>query len=301
MKTIFITGGTGFVGSFLIPKLIENGYKIILSSRSKKDLPFAEVETVDFLKLSLADQTKIIEKSDGIINLAGASIADGKWTPERKKILIESRVDFTQAIATAIDQAEKKPDVFISASAVGYYGDRNDEVLTESASPGNDFLADLCKKWEQASEIKTLETRRVNPRIGIVLHGKHGALAKMLTPYHFFAGGPLASGSQYMPWVHIDDLVDMFVFTLETSNLKGAVNFTAPQPVTSSEFASEIGKVLNRPSFFKVPEFALKMILGEAAMMVTQGQRAVPRKLEENGYNFIYSNLQKALNNLLGR
>lgn len=294
MKNILIIGGTGFIGSFLINRLKSSGYDITLSTRSPKN-----ATEINWISLSEKEQIELVGKFYGIINLAGAGIADEKWSPERKEVLRKSRIETTASLAKSIVYADTKPEVFISASAVGYYGNSNSTEIDESAPKGKGFLADLSDEWEQAASPAQNFTRLVQPRIGVVLHPKAGALAKMILPFKMFVGGALGSGKQYMPWVHIDDIVAMFLFALEKKDLQGKVNFTAPNPVTMQEFASVLGNALSRPSIMPVPAIALKAMLGESAAMVLEGQRAVPRKLLDSGFDFKFPEIRAALVDLL--
>ncbi len=298
MKNILITGGTGFIGSHLVPKLNNLGYKIFISSRSKKtSLPHSKL--FDFQNLTKEQQIEVIEESNIVINLAGAGIADKRWTSEYKKNLINSRISTTTALTNAIIEASKPPELFISASAVGFYGNRDEEILDEQSDCGDGFLADLCVKWEEASSAASSKTRLVNPRIGVVFGNESGALPKLLLPFKMFVGGSIGNGKQYVPWIHIADIIDSLVYIIENEKINGAVNLTAPNPITMKELAKVIGRVLSRPSIFDVPEFAIKLLLGESAAMVLEGQRAVPKVLLEANYKFQFDNAETAISSLL--
>lgn len=298
MQNILITGATGFIGSFLTKRLLREGYSLIISSRGQNSSN-DNVRYVNFTKLSPSEQDSLISECFAVINLAGESIAGKKWTPEQKAKLTNSRVDMTRSIANAISRCDNKPEVFVSASAVGFYGNRNDEILNEQSQKGSGFLSDVCNKWEEAAKTAEQHTRLVIPRIGVVLHPKAGALEKMILPFKLYAGGALGSGKQYLPWIHIDDLVEMFVYVVKNDNIKGVCNFSAPNPSTMNDFAKQLGTALNKPSFMRVPEFVLKAILGESSSMVLDSQRAVPETMLQSGFKFKFPELQEALFDLL--
>ncbi len=241
---------------------------------------------------------KELEGATAVINLAGEPIAGKRWTAAQKKELRDSRLNTTRAIVNAIAKSKSKPEVFLNASAIGYYGPRGDEALEESAAAGQGFLAALCTEWEkEALRAELLGVRTVLLRTGIVLSKEGGALAKMLPPFQFFIGGPLGSGKQMMSWVHIDDEVNAIVKALEDPGIRGPVNLTAPRAVTMNEFAQTLGKVLKRPSCFPVPSFVLKPLLGEMSKMLLTGQRAYPKKLLDHGFQFQFPTLDEALEN----
>jgi uncharacterized protein (TIGR01777 family) len=240
-----------------------------------------------------------VDGADGIINLAGEPIASKRWTAAQKERIASSRIDTTRALVGAVAKAKDKPKFIINASAVGYYGPRGDEILTEESAAGKDFLAQVCTSWEeQASKAEAFGLRVVRLRTGIVLGKGKGALAKMVTPFKFFVGGPLGSGKQWMPWIHIDDEVGLIEFLIEKPESHGAFNATAPNPVTMEEFCSALGNVLNRPSWATVPASALTLLLGEMAEMVLTGQRALPQAAQKLGYNFKHPAVTEALESL---
>jgi hypothetical protein len=300
MKKIAITGGTGLIGKKLINALKYRDYYIINFTRdiekSKITLPNAD-EHIQW-NINKTDWYDKISGSYAIFNLAGASVAGGRWTEKYKKLIYDSRINGTKALVKAIENAENKPKVLINSSAVGYYGNRFNEDITEKSSKGIGFLSDVCNDWESEATASSAG-RVVLARTGVVLDKNEGALAKMLLPFKMFAGGPLGSGKQYMPWIHIDDLIEMFIFVMENENIFGAVNFTSPNPVIMDEFAKTLGQVLGRPSFFRVPEFALNLLLGEQAEIVTEGQKALPKVSIGNGFDFKYKNLENAVKDLL--
>lgn len=299
MKKVIITGATGLIGKALSRKLHNSGYAVYVFTRninkSKDILPFASGH---FNWEEGNEWESAIEGSYAIINLAGASITGKRWDDEYKKVIYNSRIDSTEAISKAINNADMKPEVFISASAIGYYGDRSDNVITEEEPSADDFLGKVCNDWEKASQ-KADGVRIVNPRIGIVLSAEGGALKEMLTPFKFNVGGPLAGGNQWWAWIHIDDLINMLIWTMENKDAEGAFNFTSPKPVTNKYFSKALGKVLKKPSFMPVPRFALKLVLGESADFVLSSIRAVPSKAVNQGFEFKFIEPENALRNLL--
>jgi uncharacterized protein (TIGR01777 family) len=244
-----------------------------------------------------------IDSADAVINLAGESIAGGRWTEARKRRIIDSRVDATRSLVTAIKQAAHPPAVFVSGSAVGFYGPLGDEVVTENHAAGTDFLADVCVKWEaEAARVDSAKTRVACIRTGLVLERDGGALPQMLLPFRFGAGGPVGSGRQYWPWIHRLDWIDLIRFVLATPAAVGAVNATAPTPVTNAQFAQALGRAMHRPAFMPAPAFALRLLLGEMAdALLLSGQRAVPAKAEKLGLTFTHTNVEQALRSILSK
>src|SRR5467141_3565846 len=237
-----------------------------------------------------------VDGADAAVNLAGASVAGKRWTPAYKKELEDSRVLTTRALVDAIRAAKRKPHVLVNASAVGYYGGRGDEVLDESATPGSDFLANLSRQWE--AEAQRAPVRSVQLRTGVVLSAKGGALGKMLPPFKAFVGGPIGSGKQWLPWIHIADEVAAILWTIN-HDLTGPVNLAAPGIVTMKEFARALGRALHRPSWAPVPGAALKVLVGEFASALLEGQRAVPKKLLDSGFRFRFTEVDSALRDVL--
>lgn len=299
-KLILVTGATGMIGSKLTKKLSELGYSVASISRnpskSKSLLPWCE-HHIDYNNRE--ELGNFISKSYGVINLAGASIADKKWTSEYKKEIIDSRVNSTKMIIEAINLSPNKPKVLINGSAIGIYGNTLDKEIDEKSPSGDGFLADVTIRWENEARRLNSNVRLVLARIGIVLDIKGGALEKMILPFKLFVGGPIGSGQQWLSWIHIDDLVNLFIWTLE-SQVSGAVNFTSPNPTKMKDFASDLGKVLSRPSLFPVPEFMLKIILGESSAMVTNSNKVLPKVALDNNFKFKYDNLHLALKSILG-
>ena len=244
-----------------------------------------------------------LDGAGAVVNLAGESIAAGRWTPRQKERILQSRIRATRALVQGIAAVANKPAVLVSGSAVGYYGPRGDEELDEGAPPGDDFLARVCVAWEGEARRAAEEGVRVAlVRTGLVLAARGGALPRLVLPFRLGAGGPLGSGRQWMPWIHLDDLVELFVFLIQGEGLEGPFNGTAPQPVTNRQFARTLGRVLGRPSWLPAPAAALRLALGEMAdALLLSGQRAVPRRALEAGFRFRFPELEPALRDLLAR
>ena len=296
---IVIAGGTGFVGGALVDALLARGDHATLLVR---DESAARARWGGKAALALWDGktpgswAKALDGADAAVNLSGASIAGGRWTPARKLKLIKSRIDSTRALAAAISSAAKRPEVLVNASAVGYYGHVPDGTVTESSAQGRDFLAALCGQWErEARAVEPLGVRVVLARFGVVLEKGGGALPKMALPFEFFAGGPLGAGKQGFPWIHRDDAVGGMLFALDHGNISGPVNFAGPAAVNNGEFSAALGRALHRPSWAPAPAFALKLALGEMADMLLHGQTVVPKKLIDAGYKFKYGTADAAL------
>ena len=242
-----------------------------------------------------------MDAADAVVHLAGAGIGDKRWTEDYKRTILRSRVDGTTTIASAIARATDPPNVLLSASAVGYYGAHGDEVVTEETPAGAGFLAEVCVAWErEAAAAEELGMRVVRLRTGVVLDRGGGALARMLPPFRLGAGGPVAGGRQYLPWIHADDLVGPYLRALDDPAWSGAYNAAAPEPVTNAEFSKALGRALHRPAVAPVPALALKLLYGDMAEIVTEGQRAVPRRALELGYAFRHPDLDEALRDAVG-
>lgn len=296
---ILITGGTGFVGNELRRMLLKEGHNLVIVTRSPKKYEDENAQNQKFVSWE-DDLVVEMEKMDAVINLAGESIFGQRWTEEVKKRIMDSRIRSTERLVEAMKKAENRPEVFVSASASGYYGDRGGEVLTESEPPADDFLARVCVQWEKAShKAEEIGVRVVNPRIGIVLEKGGGALEKMVPAFQFFVGGPIGNGEQYMSWVHRTDLCKAIVFPLHNEEMSGPYNVNSPNPVTMNEFSKILGDVMGRPSIFRVPKFALNIILGEAAKPVTDSIRMQPKKLQVVGFEFRFQELEEALADIL--
>lgn len=299
---VVITGGTGFIGRALARSLAEVGHEVVVTSRAPEratGLPAAVSRTAWDTK-SRDSLAAILESADGVVHLTGENIASGRWTAAKKRRIRDSRVDSSRAVAEALRRADKRPRVLVQGSAVGYYGARSDETITEEAGPGSDFLARVAAEWESASAgVEELGVRRPVIRTGVVLSREGGALARMLPPFRLFVGGPVGSGRQWFPWIHLADEVGAIRFLLEKDGASGTYNLTAPMPVTNGEFTRTLGKVLGRPSGLRAPAFALRIALGEMADMLLEGQRVVPNRLQEEGYTFRFGELERALRDLL--
>jgi uncharacterized protein (TIGR01777 family) len=304
MKVV-IAGGTGFIGQTLCDSLGQAGHHVLLLTRRKEESQRAlgsHVTPVEWNGRESGAWEQSLEGADAVINLAGASIADGRWTDTRKQLLMESRVLATRALVEAVSRCASKPHTLINASGIGYYGPSDDRALAEDAPRGQGFLADLCLAWEQeALQAQVLNVRVVLLRIGMVLDHDGGALAKMLPPFQFFLGGPILPGTQWVSWIHRRDLIGLIQWALATPGISGPVNATAPKAVTMTEFCHILGHALHRPSWLPVPRFALKAILGELATLMTTGQRVVPEKALSQGFTFHYPNLESALQNIAAK
>ena len=295
---IVISGGTGFIGKALTTALIQKGYEIVILTR---DPSRAAADHGSVTHAAWSDINRAVDGSTAVINLAGEPLGGRRWTEKLKKKILASRVETTSAIVKAINatQVDRRPNVFVSASAVGYYGDGGDRILTEDSPAGDDFLAGVCRLWESHAIATPKGVRLVLPRIGVVLHPDGGALQKMLLPFKMGIGGPLGEGNQYFPWIHLDDMVRILIYCVENEALSGPVNASAPKIVTMGEFASKLGKVLSRPTLLKVPSMALRLVLGESAQVVTASQRMIPAKLSAAGFKWNFESLEDALRDLL--
>ncbi len=293
---VLISGATGFLGGTLIPELEAGGHRVTRLTRSPKsadDLGWdPEAGTIDDL-----------EGTDAVVHLAGESIAEGRWTPEKKRRILESRRKGTRLLSEAIAALSAPPSVMVSASAVGYYGDRGNELLTEESGPGSGFLAEVCRDWEAAAEpAREAGIRVVHPRVGIVLSTKGGALGATLPIFKLGLGGKVGSGRQYWSWVTLDDVVGAFVHALTNESVSGPVNVGSPNPLTNAEYTKVLGRVLNRPTIFPVPAPAARIVLGEVAdELLLASQRMQPARLQETGYAFRHPDLEGALRHVLGR
>jgi uncharacterized protein len=304
---VAVTGATGFVGSRLVEKLQENGHTIVVLSRSvpraQRVFPsstFSNVTVMGYTPTQPGDWQASIAGCDGVVNLAGEPIADGRWTPERKQAILDSRKLGTRMIVEAIAQADAKPAVLVNSSAIGYYGTSETASFDEASPPGDDFLAQVCQEWEaEAQRVTEWGTRLVILRTGIVLGLEGGAIAKMITPFRLFAGGPLGSGKQWVSWIHRDDLVNLIVAALTQPTYDGILNATAPNPVRMSELCDAMGRVMGRPSWLPVPEFALEALLGDGAKVVLEGQQVLPKRTQTLPFSYQFATVQAALSDIL--
>ena len=302
MKVVII-GGTGFIGSALVSAMLERGDKVTLVTRAPVAAQQRWDARIDARLWNGRDPgpwVMALSGTDAVINLSGESVAGGRWTPERKLALIKSRIDSTRAVVKALAAADVRPPVLVNASAVGFYGANPTGDCAEDAPQGSDFLAALCGQWErEAREAEKLEVRAVMARLGVVLGTGGGALAKMLTPFRLGLGGPLGSGRQPFPWVHIDDAVGAILYAIDDVTIDGPMNVTAPDSKTNAEFTKELGRALHRPAFLPAPAFALRLALGEMSTLLLDGQRAIPKILLARGYKFKRPTIEDALASLL--
>ena len=302
---ILIAGGSGFLGTALTDHLIGEGHEVIVLTRqgnmgTVEKRHRGATSTTWSPNGSSGQWARALESADAVVNLAGESIAAKRWSAAQKEKLRQSRLLATRSLTTAIREAPKAPRIFVSASAVGYYGDRGDETLTEASTPGTDFLAALCQEWEAAASDAHV-SRLALVRTGIVLDRKGGALPKMLPPFQMFAGGPIGSGRQYMPWIHKQDWVRLVAWILQNDGASGPVNATAPTPVTNVEFSKALGHALRRPSVMPAPAFALRIALGEMAdALLLSGQRALPVRATGLGFSFRFTHIDEALADIFG-
>ncbi len=291
---LLVAGGTGFIGAPLVRALTQHGHEVTVVTRSPDR--HRPAERLQFVSWKGEAWGCRLAEADGIVNLAGESIAAGRWTARRKLALQESRLQTTRRLVDAMASGSTRPACLVNASAIGYYGARGDEPLDEHAPPGRGFLAELCRAWEaEARRAEPLGIRVVMMRIGLVLGPGGGALARMIPPFQWGIGGPLGSGRQWMSWVHRDDVIGMMEWALAHPEVSGPGNATAPQPVTMRAFCSALGRVLRRPSWAPVPAVALRLLLGEMAEVILSGQRGLPRAALDRGYAFRYAELEPAL------
>ena len=297
---MLITGSTGLVASALIRSLESKNHEIVRLVRST---PSGDANQILWNPESGTLAAEQLEGLDAVVHLAGESIAEGRWTAEKKARIRESRLKGTRLLSETLGTLNKKPQVMVSASAVGFYGSRGDEVLDEHSASGADFLAEVCREWELATQPAALAgVRVVNLRLGVILSGKGGALPKMLLPFKMGVGGKLGSGKQYLSWIALDDVVGVIEYAIANDELRGPVNTVAPEPVTNYKFTKTLGQVLSRPTIFPVPAFAARLLFGEMAdATLLASQRAAPTRLVESGYNFRYPDLEGALRHALNK
>jgi uncharacterized protein (TIGR01777 family) len=297
---IIVTGGTGFVGSALLCALTKRGDRVVILTRNPKKSSIDS--NIAYVVWNPQEEQSVVKEIDGahaIINLAGEPLIGKRWSAGQKVKILASRVSATQIIAHSIKQAVVKPKVLINASAIGYYGSRENESLTEESSAGTDFLTDVCKAWEaHAVRVEDFNVRVVRLRIGIVLDKKGGALKLMLPPFRLGAGGWLGNGNQWMSWISREDLVRLIVFCLDNAAAKGALNAVSPQPVNNKAFSLVLAQVLKRPCFAPVPEFMLKLLLGEMSQVLLGSQRVVPKKAMELGFSYHHAEIRHALESI---
>lgn len=293
---ILITGASGLVGKELQKSFAEKGYEMLLASRSEPKDDNHIQWTIDE---GFAEPEKL-EGVDVVVHLAGENVSGGiRWTDEKKKAIRDSRVLGTRNVVDAISKLKKKPHTFIASSAIGFYGERGDEEVTESSAAGDNFLAGVCKEWEAESRrAEDAGIRTVLLRTGIVLSKDGGALGTMLTPFKLGVGGVVGSGKQWMSWISMDDEIAIINYAIENENIRGAVNAVAPNPVTNEEFTKTLGEVLYRPTFIPLPEFAVSMIFGEMGdALLLASTKVMPKRLEDAGFEFKFPNLKEAVEN----
>lgn len=299
---VLIFGGTGFIGRNLTEELLTNGYQVYVVTRNSQKATNQlgnKIQVIEWDNSSPLSSIYKLDQIDVVINLAGVSIGNRRWTNSVKEEIVASRIRITEAIVTSINDGTIQPKVLINASAVGYYGLRADEEITESDEVGQDFLAQVCRDWEnEAYKVQNNLTRVVTIRIGVVL-GNEGALNRMALPFKFYIGGPLGKGNQWLSWIHIQDLTSMIRFIIEHQELAGPINAVAPDSVRMRDFSRTLGKVLNRPSWLPVPEILLKIALGQMSEMVLHGQRAMPKKILNTNFIYRFPKLKAALENAL--
>jgi len=307
---IVIAGGTGFLGTQLAETCAEDGHDVrvltraLLPGDSRHD-PGTGVPGVTRVGWRADGKSgpwaAVVDGADAVVNLAGAGLGDERWSAERKAVIRDSRIRSTRSVAAAITESALRPPVFISASGVGYYGDAGSDVKTEASPAGNDFLAQLCTQWEaEALRAQSAATRVVLLRSGLVLERSGGVLPRMMTPFRFFAGGPMGSGGHYVSWIHRIDWVEMIRWIVDSPRVTGAVNATSPVPVTNREFARALGRAMHRPAFIPAPAFALRLVLGEMGALVLTGQRVVPQCALSHGFHFRYPEIDLAFRGIFG-
>lgn len=301
---ILLAGGTGFIGKRLHKTLVDQGHSVVVLSRSKSKaqrILGQKVDVVEWDARSLSGLRSVLEGMDGVVNLVGESIGARRWTAGQKERIRSSRLDATRAIVSAIGQCARKPGVLVNQSAIGYYGNTGDAIVTEDDPPSSDFLGNTAQRWEaEAMRAEEHGVRVVRLRTGIVLGEDGGALERMVVPFKLFVGGPLGSGRQWMSWIHLDDEVGIITYALTHSEVKGPVNSVAPEPLTSREFSRALARVLGRPCWAPVPGFVLKVVLGEMAeVLLLWGQRVSAEKIKRLGYQFRFLRLEEALRQIL--
>lgn len=294
-KHVAVTGATGFIGRELIIQLQSRGYRVIALTRDRAAQGFPNgVEVRRFDPQDTTPNPEAFAGADAVVHLAGESV-DGRWTPEKKRRIYDSRILGTRAVAASLAASAQRPHVFVCASATGFYGSRSDEVLTESSRSGTDFLAHVVSDWErEASVVSRLGIRSVILRTGIVL-GRGGALAKMAVPFRLGLGGPFGNGKQFVPWIHLDDIIALYMYAIENDAMTGCVNAVAPDYSTSARFAWALGNALARPAYIPIPGFALRSILGEFAETLLASQRVIPTIAEDLGFHWLHPNLEAAM------
>lgn len=300
---VLVTGATGLIGQSLCQTLTGEGHTVVALSRSPSTGKRLAARAVYAWEPDAGPPPpQAFDGVEAVVHLAGESIAARRWTDEQKRRIRDSRIIGTRNLVDGMIGAGPHPSVFVSSSAVGFYGNRGDEILDENSSPGVGFLPEVCKGWEaEALRAEAAGVRVGLIRTGVVLSSRGGALAKMLPPFKLGVAGPLGGGRQWFPWIHVDDIVGIFREAILSSKLRGAVNGAAPGIVTNREFTRQLADLLHRPAFIPVPEFALRLLMGEMAQIVLDSMRVVPKAASDAGYRFKYPDLQQALRELLNR
>lgn len=301
MKKVIITGATGFLGKRIAEKLILRGDEVTIFTRSVKNAKQKISNAYDYIEWNpeLNNWYQKMEDKDAVVHLAGENVMAKRWNAEHKKSILSSRVERTRSLVNAIGHLKDKPKAFISASAVGYYGN-SEKPVNEDSAPGKDFLSEVVNAWEkEASKVELYGVRRVSIRTGIVLDTNEGALVPMINQFKFFVGGPIGSGEQWFPWIHIEDVVKIFLFAIDNQNVSGALNASSPNPIRMNEFCKTLGRVMQRPSLFKVSALLIKILFGEAAEVLLNGAQVIPKKTIRAGYKFRFETAEEALKNLL--
>lgn len=303
-RTVVVTGATGLIGKALCRRLIERGDQVIVFSRSPERARTSLPGAFRYVAWKAEEQgawAAEIERADAVVSLAGASIAQ-RWTPAARHEILESRVLGTRGLVGAIERAVKRPQVLVSASAIGFYGNSPDRTFTEQDTPGSGFPAEVVRAWEaEAVRAEQFGVRTVRVRIGVVLDRHEGALPQMLLPFRFFAGGPILPGTQWISWVHVADVVGIMLLALDQPELQGPINATAPEPLMNRDFMQAIGKTLGRPAWMPVPGAALEVAFGEMGrVLLIEGQRVLPQRAQQLGYAFAYPQITAALRAALG-
>lgn len=291
---ILITGGTGLIGTHLVPALLAKDHEVIVLTRTAKP---SKLKGLTFTAWDGKTIAKEMGPVDVVINLAGAGIADSRWNDAYKKIITDSRVDATNACVKFIQSQNPKPTVFISASAVGIYGTKSNEILTEASPTGNDFLATVGKKWEMAAI--GADCRTVIARTGVVLAKEGGAFPKLIAPFKLYAGGYIGTGNQGLPWIHIEDVVRFYELAIEDASYTGTYNLVAPEIINNKQFGTVLGQVMNKPTLVHVPAFGIELMLGESAMLVLEGQKIKPEKLLQQKFPFKFTSAEAAVKDLM--
>lgn len=299
---IIVTGGTGLIGKALCKSLAADGHDIVVLTRSpdRHRSAVSGVRMMEWDGKTVGPWAAEVDGASAVVNLAGEGIADSRWSHERKQRIRDSRVNAGAALVQAFASAAVKPEVLVQASAVGYYGPHGSEIIDESASVGGDFLAKVCFDWESSTApVKQMGVRRPVLRTGVVLSNQGGAFPKQSLPFKLYAGGPVGSGEQWYPWIHIDDEVAAIKFLMTNPKADGAYNVCAPNPLTNKDFGTTLGKVMGHPSLLPVPAVAMKVIFGEMSTVLLDGQRTIPKRLQDAGFTFQYPTAEAALKELL--